>query len=105
MEVAKAEKSKGQGEHGVKTAETRDLPATGESSVCVCEYLCVCVFVKNTRSVSLLAAQRAGNCSSLALLGRDERTPLVQTVHWMLSLVDWEGKIPWVPKPFRAGIP
>lgn len=36
----------------------------------------MCVFVKNTHSVSLLAGQRAGNCSSLALLGRDERTHL-----------------------------
>lgn len=49
MEVAKAEKSKGQGEHGVKTAETRGSPATGESSVCV--YLCVCVLRTHVRSL------------------------------------------------------
>ena len=45
LEMAKAEKSKGQGEHGVKTAETRGSPVTGESSVFVCVFMCVCVCV------------------------------------------------------------
>ena len=51
--MVKAEKSKDPGEHGVNTPETRGSPAP----VSVCLY--VCVFVRNTYSVSLLAGQRA----------------------------------------------
>lgn len=106
MEVTKAEKSKGQGEHGVKAAETRGYwrVLCVRVFVCVCIYVCVCLLRTHIRSLFWLDKEQGIAAAWLYWIGMRGLT-WVQRVHWVLSLVDWEGKIPWVPKTSRAGVP